>query len=347
MCQYLSEQPITSQFGPSLAISTLTTIFNTLPTDEVIRYNVFLTILRVIRATSSAAAFEALIPQLQTNLPEWLESWQLDDDDVRNMHVEIADVAAASGNFDLSYEYLLRGLESIPSSSASEPETRDVAKRTLITALTNPSVTDFTPLTTNDAILALKNTDSALIELLEIFSSDDFSSYNDFLETTSLSTLGIPESAANILATKIRLLTLATIAASAQNRSVPYNQIAKNLEISSEDVEMWVIDTIRAGLVEGKLSQLKQEFLVQRATYRHFGEKQWTEIQGRLMVWRRSLESVLNVVRSERERFARDGPGGGEDVQGQQTTRMNGYGADRRQGQRKGQMRDVDFVGAE
>ncbi len=87
---------------------------------------------------------------------------------------------------------------------------------------------------------------------------------------------------------------------------------------------MWVIDTIRAGLVEGKLSQLKQEFLVQRATYRVFGEKQWAEIQGRLMVWRRSLESVLTTVKAERERFLREGPGGGrnEGMGGG----MNGWG---------------------
>lgn len=30
------------------------------------------------------------------------------------------------------------------------------------------------------------------------------------------------------------------------------------------------------------------------------------EVQGRLMVWRRSLENVLGVIRSERERFVRE-----------------------------------------
>ena len=123
---------------------------------------------------------------------------------------------------------------------------------------------------------------------------------------------------------------------------------------------MWVIDTIRAGLVEGKLSQLKQEFLVQRATYRVFGEKQWAEIQGRLMVWRRSLESVLTVVRGEREKFLREGPGGYEDQQ-QGQRGMNGYadGGQRRGGgggrggrsmgmggrQQEQQMRELDVGG--
>ncbi|KKK22104.1 PCI domain protein [Aspergillus rambellii] len=111
----------------------------------------------------------------------------------------------------------------------------------------------------------------------------------------------------------MRLLTLASLAAAATTtttasaRSLSYATIASALRVPASDVEKWVIDTIRAGLVEGKLSQLRSEFLVHRATYRVFGEKQWAEVQGRLMVWRRSLERVLGVVRSERERYVREG----------------------------------------
>ena len=115
---------------------------------------------------------------------------------------------------------------------------------------------------------------------------------------------------------------------------------------------MWVIDTIRAGLVEGKLSQLKQEFLIQRTTYRVFGEKQWSEIQGRLMVWRRSLESVLGIVKGEKEKFLREqaaeAAGAVQSGQGQ----TSAWGENRRGGrgprqQQHQQPREVDFIGAE
>ena len=304
-----------------MALQTLTTIFNVLSPTSESRYHVFLAILKVIRQVSNPQTFEALILQLETNIPAWLSAWQLDDEDARSLYIAAADVASSTGNEDLQYTYLLHALSTIPPDQASETESAELAKRTLRAALINPSIKDFTPLTNNDAIIALRKTDSALFDLLEIFSSDDYSSYTDFLETNSLSDLSIDESSSDILSTKIRLLTLSTIAASAPTRSVSYAQIASALQIPSEDVEMWVIDTIRAGLVEGKLSQMKQEFLVQRATYRVFGEKQWAEIQGRLMVWRRSLESVLSIVRSEREKFLRDGVSGGE-------TNVNGYGFD-------------------
>lgn len=77
--------------------------------------------------------------------------------------------------------------------------------------------------------------------------------------------------------------------------------IAKALQIPSEDVEMWVIDVIRAGLVEGKLSQQKQMFLVHRTTYRVFGEKQWREVATRLEQWKMSMRAVKEVISRERQ----------------------------------------------
>ena len=353
MCQYLSEQPISSTpFGPSLAISTLTTIFNTVPLASEARYHVFLAILQVIKSSKLVEAFDALQQQLQSNIPLWLSAWQLDEEQTRSLYLTIAETASTTGFPDLDYEYLQKALETIQPAAASESEPRDLAKRTLIAALSNPNITDFTPLTSSDAIQALRRSDSNLFELLEIFASDDYSAYTDFLETNSLTSISIPEDAADALSTKIRLLTLASISATSPTRSVPYSTISSALQIPAEDVEMWVIDTIRAGLVEGKLSQLKQELLVQRATYRVFGEKQWAEIQGRLMVWRRSLESVLGVIRTEKERFAREGAGGGYgDETNERGGRVNGYGGDRRQGggrrQQQREPREVDYVGAE
>ncbi|RMD39639.1 hypothetical protein DV735_g5478, partial [Chaetothyriales sp. CBS 134920] len=344
ICQYL-QQPITSSptSGASLALSTLTTIFNVLSSTSKARYHVFDTILGLIRSSSAATAFEALIPQLEENVDSWVAAWGLDEDDKESLYTAVAEAADAVGHRDLKYKYLLHALETVPVAAAQEAESRDLAKQVLVEALTNPTVTDFNPLAASDAVQALRKSDPALFELLEIFSSDDYATYVEFTGANSLADLGISVAEASVLETKIRLLTLTTIASSATNRSVPYEAIASSLSIPAEDVEMWVIDTIRAGLVEGKLSQTKQEFLVQRATYRVFGEKQWAEIQGRLTVWRRSLESVLTAVRSERERYLKEGLGTQQE-DGQQ--RANGYQDRRGGGRRQQQSREID-VGAD
>lgn len=263
----------------------------------------------MIRQSGSGIAFEALKPQLASQLPTWLSSWELESDDTRKLHIAIAEAATAAGDEDLAQSHILQALETIDAADVSKPESRDLAVRALATALRRSTVFDFTPLTASDAVQALRSSDSALFELLEIFTSDTLEAYETFIAATPLSSIsgGVLADSADALQSKIRLLTLTSLASSTPSRSLPYATIASALRVSASDVEMWVIDTIRAGLVEGKLSQLKSEFLVHRATYRVFGEKQWSEVQGRLMVWRRSLESVLSVIRSERERFAREG----------------------------------------
>jgi eIF3 subunit M, C-terminal helix/PCI domain len=91
---------------------------------------------------------------------------------------------------------------------------------------------------------------------------------------------------------KIRLLTLASLA-NTPSRTLPYSKIVSALDIPAEDVEVWLIDIIRAGLVEGKLSQARQELLVHRSKYRTFGKEEWEELDARLEEWKVALEGVL------------------------------------------------------
>ncbi|KAL2058858.1 hypothetical protein ABVK25_000150 [Lepraria finkii] len=300
ICQNLSS-PIKSSptNGPGLALTILTTIFNILPPDNDTRYHVFFAVLRVVRASSS---FELLRPQLKS-LDSWIGAWETDEEDQRKLYLEIANVAAEAGEDAQSYLYLLRALRTIPVEEVSSKESQALAVRALKSALNHPSHFDFQDLTSSDPIQALRKSDSDWYDLLEVFNAELLDDYNDFLESHDdfLSNAGLDGS---ILHRKMRLLTLASLAASTPSRSLPYQHIARALQIPSEDVEMWVIDVIRAGLVEGKLSQLNQTFLIHRSTYRVFGEKQWTEVQVRLDTWRTSLMGVLEVVRSERIKMA-------------------------------------------
>lgn len=347
ICTYLSKPISTSpQFGPTLAISILSTIFNTLDSSDSSRYHVLLAIIAVIRQSGSAYAFEALKPQLTSQLPGWLAAWELDEKEAQKLHLAVVDAADAAGDTELSQSHVVKALQTIPANDASSKEARDLAVRALASALKNPTVFDFTPLTASDAVQALRSSDSTLFELLEIFTSDTLDAYEDFVAATPLSSIsgGVLGDAAEPLQNKMRLLTLASLAASTPSRSLPYSSIASSLRVEPQDVEKWVIDTIRAGLVEGKLSQLRSEFLVHRATYRVFGDKQWTEVQGRLNVWRRSLEGVLGVVRAERERFVREGlQAAAEEAK---SGEKGGKGGDRKRNQQQQQQpREVELVG--
>lgn len=302
ICQNLSASVnrVTAH-GPGLALLILTTIFNILAADNKTRYHIFNTILRLVRGCS---AFENLQPQLK-NLDYWVSKWQIEAGEQRQLYTSIANVAEEAGYTEQSYLYLLRALCTIPVDEVTSEDSRALSIRALKSALSDPSHFNFQDLAVVDAVQALRKSDPTYFELLEVFNADLLDDLNDFkdehddwLEEEGLDDL--------VLYRKMRLLTLASLASSTQSRSLPYQHIARALQIPFEDVEMWVIDVIRAGLVEGKLSQPTQTFLIHRSTYRVFGEKQWTQVQARLDTWRSSLEAALGMVKHQRLKMLRE-----------------------------------------
>lgn len=304
LCQNLSAPIPSSPYNATgLALNVLSTIFNTLAPDQDTRYHVLLAILKIVRNNST---FDQLTPQL-AHLESWLETWNMDPQDQRKLYLAVSDVATEASEDEQAYQYLLKALRTIQSQQdAQSDDAKQLSVRALKQALLSPSHFDFHDLTQLDSIQALRQSEATWFELLEIFNAqqlDDFRDFNeanpDFLDKNDLD--------AAVLERKMRLLTLASIAASAsQSRTLSYAAIAKSLQIPADDVEMWAIDGVRVGLVEGKLSQQEKTFLIHRATYRVFGENQWREVASRLDMWRSSLQGVLRVVRQEKQNYIRD-----------------------------------------
>ena len=212
--------PITSSpiNGAGLALSILTTIFNILPSENETRYHVFLAILRVVRGSSS---FDSLRPQLK-NLDSWVAQWETDEEDQRKLYLSIADVAGEAGEEEQSYLYLLRALRTIPTDEIAGEEAHSLSIRALKSALSHPTHFDFQDLTAVDAIQALRKSDPIYYELLEIFNAELLDDFDDFKDDhdTWLEEQGLSDS---ILYRKMRLLTLASLAASTQSRSYRIN----------------------------------------------------------------------------------------------------------------------------
>ena len=296
ICKFLT-QPITSSSHNStgIALGVLATIFNTIPPNDDTRYHVLLAIVDVIRSSGN---YETLQPQLKS-LDVWILEWELDAEDARKLYLAVSNAASAAKEPEDSYLYLLKALRTLQD-DASSAEARDLSLSALKAAFQNDKHFDFQDLTALDSVQALRKSDSVWSELLELFSSENYDDLQDFKESNPsfCSDNGLDE---DVLDRKMRLLTLASLSAQAsQTRTLPYSTIAKALNVPSEDVEVWVIDSIRSGLVEGKLSQQKQEFLIHRSTYRVFGENQWREVASRLETWKSSLHNVLAVIRSQK-----------------------------------------------
>lgn len=326
ICKYLS-QPITSspQNGSGIALGVLGSLFNTIPPEDETRYHVLLAIVELIKNSKN---YDTLQPQLK-NLDVWVKQWESEPEETRTLYLSIADAAAAANEPEDSYTYLLKALRTLQSAPSSQ-EARDVSVRALKVALQSEKHFDFEDLTALDSVQSLRKTDQVWSEVLELFSAEVYDDLQDFKESnpTFCSENGLDEDA---LDRKMRLLTIASLSAqAAHTRTLPYSTIAKALAIPTEDVEVWIIDSIRSGLVEGKLSQQKQEFLIHRSTYRVFGENQWREVASRLETWKTSLINVLGVIRSQKEEFVKEKEA---QLNGPPATARDGFGyrPDRRQ----------------
>lgn len=148
------------------------------------------------------------------------------------------------------------------------------------------------------SVQALSDSHPIYSQLLDIFAEQDLEDYNDFNEEHE-GWVDEQKLDHEKLHRKMRLLTFSSLAAATPSREIEYAKIVKALQIPEDDVEMWAIDVIRAGLVEGKLSQQSNKFLVHKVTYRVFGQKQYQELATRVDHWRSTLQSVLGVLRQE------------------------------------------------
>lgn len=202
-----------------------------------------------------------------------------------------------------AYQYILKSLRTFDPKDPEEissTEAQNLSLRALKAALLSNTHYDFHDLTSLPTVQALSDSHPIYSELLEILAEKELEDYNDFRDEHEgfIEKEGLDNSK---LHRKMRLLTLASLAASTPSKELEYKRISKALQIPGEDVERWVIDVIRAGLVEGKLSQQKQVFLIHRTTYRVFGEKQWREVATRIDTWKNTLRSVKEVISRERQ----------------------------------------------
>ena len=78
-----------SVHGPSLSLNALTTIFNLLEPANPIRARVFMEIIKFLKSYSM---YDTLRPYLE-KLPEWLDTWDTNEEYQRKLYEEIAEAA--------------------------------------------------------------------------------------------------------------------------------------------------------------------------------------------------------------------------------------------------------------
>ncbi|CCM00434.1 uncharacterized protein FIBRA_02466 [Fibroporia radiculosa] len=289
----------------------LSNFFNTLPRPSSLRLLVYRTLLEIASAHDELGSLNLS----RTEVEKWLQEWDVSSEEKSAFLQHVAASFSKCGCSEISYEYFLSYVRSLPSSSSSA---QSAAIDAIAAALRLPHLFDFDALFRLDAVVAAK--DHELFSLLHIFLNNDLHDYKAWAESHADAFTKYDLDKAQ-LERKIRLLTLATLGFQNIGHDVPYSSIASALEVDSSQVERWVIDgefppnlalrqfltrmlslVIRAGLLSGRLSQTTQTLHVSRAAARAFDRPQWETLEKRLLSWKAGLASVLDVVAAARKK---------------------------------------------
>ena len=274
----------------------LTNMFNMLPPPSPLRRRVFEVLLALVSANDDMDFLETALQ----SVPHWLAQWDVSVQEKHECLSRIAEALVApecgpSYN-DKAYEFELLHLRFISAEPSLTNEVRHAAaERAIAHILRLPKLYEMEELLHVPVTLELAS--SPVLSLLKIMvggSRVDFESWAQTSEARdAMHRLQLNEEQ---LLHKMRLLDLASLCARSVSAEVSYEDLAQALHVPVDEVESWVIDVIRAGLVSGKLSQVQRTFRVYRSTYRSFEKAQWEALEQRLTRWQSSIQTLLRTM---------------------------------------------------
>eukprot|EP00968_Pinguiococcus_pyrenoidosus_P006413 scaffold434_cov186-Pinguiococcus_pyrenoidosus.AAC.74 len=128
------------------------------------------------------------------------------------------------------------------------------------------------------AVRALKESSEQkwLVELLETLLRKTLDDFEAFQAANADKIKGANLDVENLM----KAARLLAICALANEKDVlTYGDVAKVLKVEEDEVELWIVNAISAGLLEARLDQLERTVTIQSVSFRHFGREQWLILQ--------------------------------------------------------------------
>eukprot|EP00123_Amoebidium_parasiticum_P008996 comp19143_c0_seq1/m.21806 comp19143_c0_seq1/g.21806 ORF comp19143_c0_seq1/g.21806 comp19143_c0_seq1/m.21806 type:complete len:388 (-) comp19143_c0_seq1:511-1674(-) len=277
-------------------LKVLTTLYNNLEAGHTDRPGIYR---QVVKVAGQAKKVDALAPQLQ-QLDSLVAEWGLDEAQKRDLYHAIYEAAKASGRSELARKYLVTYLQSF---DKAEPDALASVKvdatQVIVDSVGISDLYQLDDLLDIKAVAQLKG--EKIYALLLIFIEGDVKAWNTFVaeNTDYVHTLGLNQEEC---LRKMRLLTLTSLASG--TTQVAYSSVVEHLEIAEDEAELWIIDAIRAGLIEARMDQAGDRVIVRRAMARTFQPPQWKNLQERLAVWVNSVNEIKKSLHNVRDQQA-------------------------------------------
>lgn len=279
-----------------LKLRILMCLYNMLAPEDTHRYLVFI---KLVEYASAIKQFELIAPYIHY-IPYWMEDWNLSGPSKRHLYLFLAKELKQLHRDAEAFEYLRKHVAEFQQESPQILQSVEVLSAAVALAeeaIQRPSVMYFDEILTYDAIKQLANTpDKPLYDLLKIFlnkgANDLERFYNENKELFQKHKFDYAGCEC-----KIRLLAVASCAATLGTSELPIDTIAKQMSISEDAVEELVVRAIGAGLLDAKIDQINRVILVKSAMQRNFTEADWQRLDAQLTNWTAATRQLMEIMK--------------------------------------------------
>lgn len=244
----------------------------------------------LVRMVVLAPSLNGRLGELVEDILPLLAGWSVGQEERRPLYKAIAQ---KDGSRKQKFTLLL--VETYSDASQMDAEGLDAAKEAAVCAIRDP-ITLFQQqrsMLDTPAIKALAGNAKELHGLLEVFQEGKLQDYRAFPNKDAvLSKYGLVDEECT---RHMRILSLCSLAA--ETEEVPYDLVAKTLDVSPDEVESWVIAAVSSGLLSAKMDQIQQKIMVERSVVRKFDIDQWTALQSQLHLWKANLSGILEALK--------------------------------------------------
>lgn len=276
-----------SENNALLRIKILNNLFTGLAEDNNLRFDVYLSQIRLATKFSLTATIKTDLKDILT----WLEQWKVSTDQKRTCYRELHSALKNRQSDASASRMLLELLSTYDESSATSAEAYEDARACVIEIVGKPGVFTMDHLLALAPIRAMRGKPE--LDLLNIFVSGTMNDYlsfysknKEFMEATGLSHLDCVN--------KIRVLTFLTMAT--QQSEIPFHECINTLDVNEDDVEDFVVELVQSGLVHAKIDQINEKIIIRSSSRRTFNKSEWEELYNRIETWKDNLQTIRSSL---------------------------------------------------
>jgi translation initiation factor 3 subunit M len=238
------------------------------------------------------------ISTLHEKLCDWIVSWGFDETQQQTLYRTIVTVFFEVGQKKKALDVTVQFLKSLDDAiSAADAEA--VIKPALLVAIKSNS-SDFKQRANLFEALGMQRLPGDLMTLstlLRILCDGSVTDWKAFIGNSSNeAVLKTHDISVAVIERKVRIFTLASLAADAVNKTLTFAAIASAMQISEEDVEEWVVEAISEGVVQAAINQMNGTVTVHRFVQRSFGPAQWRSLGSKLESLKSRLQASLEKM---------------------------------------------------